>query len=54
MIKHNKVSGEVTLKIDEVINHLVTNQEGTFLVMDNEVIREWLVEVMRELEVSGG
>jgi len=54
MVKHNKVSGEVTLKIDEVINYLVTNQEGTFLVMDNEVIREWLVEVMRELEVSGG
>lgn len=54
MIKYNEVTGEVTLKIDEVINQIVTNQEGTFLVMDNEVIGEWLVEVMKALEVSGG
>lgn len=54
MIKYNEVAGEVTLKIDEVINQIVTNQEGTFLVMDNEVIGEWLIEVMKALEVSGG
>lgn len=53
VVKHNKVTGEVTLKIDEVINQVVTSQEGTFLIMDNEIIREWLVDVMKELEVIG-
>lgn len=46
MYTKNK-NGEIILQVDEIINQILTNSEGTFLYIDKEVLEEWVEEIMK-------
>ena len=47
-------NGVIILQIDEIVNQIVTNPEGTFIYVDKEVLGDWLIELGNKLEKCCG